>query len=157
MLYDFSHCYHIIMDISIYSKCVCVCLSVFICVCVCVWGVQLQQGVSGFSCPGSVQRDFWSPDLSPVSRRNTAAGGGGGGAGGGGARSLPLAEEGGAAWVGNRAALRKTVSVDDRLLQPAGGEQPHLRLLSRLERGRKKLRNIHVSVFYILTSGCFSF
>ncbi|XP_029312642.1 uncharacterized protein DDB_G0271670-like [Cottoperca gobio] len=73
---------------------------------------------------GSVQRDFWSPDLSPV---NTTAGGG--------ARSLPLAEGGGAAWAGDRAALRKAVSVDDRLLQP------HLRLLSRLERGRKKLRN----------------
>ncbi|XP_037610455.1 ankyrin repeat and fibronectin type-III domain-containing protein 1 isoform X2 [Sebastes umbrosus] len=86
---------------------------------------------------GSVQRDFWSPDLSPVSGGRTTAGGVGG------ARSLPLAEGGGAAWASDRAALRKTVSVDDRLLQPAGGEQPHLRLLSRLERGRKKLRNIH--------------
>ncbi|XP_053274081.1 uncharacterized protein LOC128436314, partial [Pleuronectes platessa] len=42
-----------------------------------------------------------------------------------------------------RAALRKTVSVDDRLLQPAVGEQRRVRLLSRLERGRKKLRNVH--------------
>lgn len=64
-----------------------------------------------------------------------------------GARSLPLAEGGGAVWASERAALRKTVSVDDRMLQPAGGEQPHLRLLSRLERGRKKLHNIHVSLF----------
>ncbi|KAM3592441.1 uncharacterized protein V6R79_018908 [Siganus canaliculatus] len=79
---------------------------------------------------GSVQRDFWSPDLSPGSA--TAAGGG---RRGGGARSLLLAE-GGGAWAGERAALRKTVSADERLLQP------HLRLLSRLERGRKKLRSI---------------
>ncbi|XP_030256820.1 ankyrin repeat and fibronectin type-III domain-containing protein 1 isoform X2 [Sparus aurata] len=93
---------------------------------------------------GSVQRDFWSPDLSPVSGGSTAAAGGAGGGGGGvGARSLPLAEGGGAVWASERAALRKTVSVDDRMLQPAGGEQPHLRLLSRLERGRKKLHNIH--------------
>ncbi|KAM6964555.1 ankyrin repeat and fibronectin type-III domain-containing protein 1 isoform 1-T1 [Tautogolabrus adspersus] len=74
---------------------------------------------------GSVQRDFFSPDPSQV-----------------GARSLPLNDGGGAAWSSERAALRKTVSIDDRLLQPTGGEQPHLRLLSRLERGRKKLRNI---------------
>ncbi|XP_023274602.1 uncharacterized protein LOC111664305 [Seriola lalandi dorsalis] len=87
---------------------------------------------------GSVQREFWSPDLSPVSGGNSAAGGGG-------ARSLPLVKVGGASPVCNsdRMALRKTVSVDDRLLQPAGGEQQHLRLLSRLERGKKKLRNIH--------------
>ncbi|XP_041818616.1 uncharacterized protein ankfn1 isoform X2 [Chelmon rostratus] len=83
---------------------------------------------------GLVLRDFWSPDLSPVSVGNTT--------GGGGARSLPLADGGRAAWTSDRAALRKTVSVDDRLLQPSDGEQPHLRLLSRLERGRKKLRNI---------------
>lgn len=95
-----------------------------------------------------MQRDFWSPDLSPVSGGSTAAAGGAGGGGGGvGARSLPLAEGGGAVWASDRAALRKTVSVDDRMLQPAGGEQPHLRLLSRLERGRKKLHNIHVSLF----------
>ncbi|XP_030611194.1 ankyrin repeat and fibronectin type-III domain-containing protein 1 [Archocentrus centrarchus] len=89
---------------------------------------------------GNVQRDFWSPDLSPGSRRS--AGGGGSGAG---ARSLPLAEVGGVSppWARDRAVLRKTISVDDRLLQPVGGEQRHLRLLSRLERGRKKLRNIH--------------
>ncbi|XP_068585279.1 ankyrin repeat and fibronectin type-III domain-containing protein 1-like [Cebidichthys violaceus] len=84
---------------------------------------------------GSVQRDFWSPDLSPVSGGNPTAGGG---------RSLPLAEGGGAAWAGDRGGvLRETVSVDDRLLQPAGREQPHLRLLSRLERGRKKIHNLH--------------
>ncbi|CAJ1081394.1 uncharacterized protein ankfn1 isoform X2 [Xyrichtys novacula] len=85
---------------------------------------------------GSVQRDFWSPDSSQVSARTA------GGGQGGGAKSLPLTDGGGAAWGSERAVLRKTVSVDDRLLQPAGREQPHLRLLSRLERGRKKLRNI---------------
>lgn len=71
-------------------------------------------------------------------------------AGGEGAAGLLLLPEGGgasAAWTGDRAALRKTVSVDDRLLQPASGEHRHLRLLSRLERGRKKLRNIHVSLY----------
>ncbi|XP_057214053.1 ankyrin repeat and fibronectin type-III domain-containing protein 1 isoform X2 [Triplophysa rosa] len=41
----------------------------------------------------------------------------------------------------DRAALRKTISVDDRLLQQTPRE--HHRLLSRLERGKKKLRNIH--------------
>ncbi|KAF0025950.1 hypothetical protein F2P81_022831 [Scophthalmus maximus] len=86
---------------------------------------------------GSVQREFWSPDLSPGSEVSVAAGAG--------KRSLPVVEVGGAspACVGDRAALRKTVSVDDRLLQPAGGEPRRVRLLSRLERGRKKLRNAH--------------
>ncbi|KAK9530926.1 hypothetical protein VZT92_012399 [Zoarces viviparus] len=84
---------------------------------------------------GLVQRGFWSPDPSPVSGGSPTAGGG---------RSLPLAEGGGAAWAGDRGGvLRKTVSVDDRLLQPAGREQPHLRLLSRLERGRKKIHSLH--------------
>nr|XP_055031561.1 ankyrin repeat and fibronectin type-III domain-containing protein 1 isoform X1 [Misgurnus anguillicaudatus] len=41
----------------------------------------------------------------------------------------------------DRAALRKTISVDDRFLQQTPRE--HHRLLSRLERGKKKLRNIH--------------
>ncbi|XP_075891194.1 ankyrin repeat and fibronectin type-III domain-containing protein 1 isoform X2 [Nelusetta ayraudi] len=72
---------------------------------------------------GSLQRDFWSPDPSPVSRRTGAEGGGGAG-------------------TGERATLRKTVSVDDRLLQPESEERPHLRLLSRLKKGRKKLHNI---------------
>ncbi|XP_029933769.1 ankyrin repeat and fibronectin type-III domain-containing protein 1 isoform X4 [Myripristis murdjan] len=95
-----------------------------------------------WNAAGSVQRDFWTSDLSPVS---------GGGGGGGGMKGLPLplpvplADGGGAAaWAGGeRAALRKTVSVDERLLQPAGGEPRHTRLLSRLERGRKKLRSLH--------------
>ncbi|XP_041671080.1 ankyrin repeat and fibronectin type-III domain-containing protein 1 [Cheilinus undulatus] len=87
---------------------------------------------------GSVQRDFCSPELSRLSPRTA----GGGGGGGGGVRSPSLSDGGVAARGSERAALRKTVSVDDRLLQPTGGELPHLRLLSRLERGRKKLRNI---------------
>ncbi|TNN03414.1 hypothetical protein fugu_000443 [Takifugu bimaculatus] len=40
--------------------------------------------------------------------------------------------------AGERVMLRKTVSVDEQLLQVGGGEQPHLRLLRRLERGHKK-------------------
>ncbi|XP_076743922.1 ankyrin repeat and fibronectin type-III domain-containing protein 1 isoform X1 [Maylandia zebra] len=86
---------------------------------------------------GSVQRDLWSPDPSPGSRRS--------GGGGAGARSLPLGEAARVSlpWATDRALLRKTISVDDRLLQPVGGEQRHLRLLNRLERGRKKLRSIH--------------
>lgn len=109
-----------------------------------VW-CSVTAGVSGFSRPGSVQRDFWSPDPPPGSGAAAR------GRGGWGARSHPVSEEGGAspAWASDRADLRKTVSVDDRLLQSAGGEQRHLRLLSRLERGRKKLRNIHVSLFYV--------
>uniref|UniRef100_A0A8C2AHM4 Ankyrin repeat and fibronectin type III domain containing 1 n=1 Tax=Cyprinus carpio TaxID=7962 RepID=A0A8C2AHM4_CYPCA len=39
-----------------------------------------------------------------------------------------------------RVPLRKTISVDDRLLQQTPRE--HHRLLSRIERGKKKLRNI---------------
>ncbi|XP_054860667.1 uncharacterized protein ankfn1 isoform X1 [Amphiprion ocellaris] len=86
---------------------------------------------------GSVQREFWSPDPPPGTSPSVAAGGGG--------RSLPLTAVGGAcpAWSNDRASLRKTVSVDDRLLQPAASEQRHLKLLSRLDRGRRKLRNIH--------------
>ncbi|KTG02040.1 hypothetical protein cypCar_00017411 [Cyprinus carpio] len=42
-----------------------------------------------------------------------------------------------------RVPLRKTISVDDRLLQQTPRE--HHRLLSRIERGKKKLRNIDVS------------
>ncbi|XP_069374158.1 ankyrin repeat and fibronectin type-III domain-containing protein 1 isoform X2 [Paralichthys olivaceus] len=88
---------------------------------------------------GSLQREFWSPDPSPGSGGCASA------AGGEGARTLPLVEVGRAstACSSERAALRKTVSVDDRLLQPAVGEQRRVRLLSRLERGRKKLRNVH--------------
>lgn len=102
-----------------------------------------QQG-SGFSA-GSVQRDLWSPDPSPGSRRS--------GGGGAGARSLPLGEAARVSlpWATDRVLLRKTISVDDRLLQPVGGEQRHLRLLSRLERGRKKLRSIHVSLDFLLS------
>ncbi|XP_016427674.1 ankyrin repeat and fibronectin type-III domain-containing protein 1 [Sinocyclocheilus rhinocerous] len=40
-----------------------------------------------------------------------------------------------------RVPLRKTISVDDRLLQQTPRE--HHRLLSRIERGKKKLRNIN--------------
>lgn len=76
-----------------------------------------------FLTPGSLQRDFWPPDPSPVSRRTVAAGGAG---------------------TADRATLRKTVSVDDRLLQPESDGRPHLRLLSRLKKGRKKLHNIQV-------------
>ncbi|XP_054455132.1 uncharacterized protein DDB_G0271670-like [Anoplopoma fimbria] len=45
---------------------------------------------------GFLQRDFWSPDRSPVSGGNTTAGGGG-------ARSLPLAEGGGRRGPANEA------------------------------------------------------
>ncbi|KAI5623376.1 ankyrin repeat and fibronectin type-III domain-containing protein 1 isoform X2, partial [Silurus asotus] len=47
----------------------------------------------------------------------------------------------GAELWGDRAALRKCVSVDDSLLQQTPTEPGTL--LSRLERGKKKLRNIH--------------
>ncbi|XP_014854090.1 PREDICTED: ankyrin repeat and fibronectin type-III domain-containing protein 1 isoform X1 [Poecilia mexicana] len=86
---------------------------------------------------GSVQRDFWSPD--PPSG---SAAGGARGAGPSG-RSLLLGQTDRVTpvWTaGERVALRKTFSADDQLLRPAGGE---LKLLNRLERGRKKLRSIH--------------
>ncbi|XP_029707285.1 ankyrin repeat and fibronectin type-III domain-containing protein 1 isoform X2 [Takifugu rubripes] len=76
---------------------------------------------------GLVQRDLWSPERSPVSGRI-----------GGGAGNLPPPEGGALMCAGERVMLRKTVSVDEQLLQVGGGEQPHLRLLRRLERGHKK-------------------
>ncbi|MEQ2258087.1 hypothetical protein XENORESO_005383 [Xenotaenia resolanae] len=86
---------------------------------------------------GSVQRDFWSPDppsgLAAGGARGTGLSG----------RRLPLGQTDRVTpvWTaGERAALRKTLSADDQLLRPAGGE---VKLLNRLERGRKKLRNIH--------------
>lgn len=57
-------------------------------------------------------------------------------------KPLESAKPGTELW-GDRAALRKCVSVDDRLLQQTPTEPGTL--LSRLERGKKKLRNIHVS------------
>ncbi|XP_029978047.1 ankyrin repeat and fibronectin type-III domain-containing protein 1 [Sphaeramia orbicularis] len=79
---------------------------------------------------GSVQRDFfWSPDPSPGSRGSACGVGG---------RSLPLRGAGvSESWTraSERAVLRKTVSVDDDLLQPTNGR---FRL-----RGKKKIRNVH--------------
>lgn len=57
-------------------------------------------------------------------------------------KHLESAKLGAELW-GDRAALRKCVSVDDRLLQQTLTEPDTL--LSRLERGKKKLRNVHVS------------
>ncbi|XP_061563987.1 ankyrin repeat and fibronectin type-III domain-containing protein 1 isoform X2 [Cololabis saira] len=81
---------------------------------------------------GKLQRDFYSPYPSPSLRASAA--------GGGGARRD---EVGGAspAWAGGRPPLRKTVSADGELLC-SGGEQRHLKLLSRLERGRRKLHSL---------------
>uniref|UniRef100_A0A674F6U8 Ankyrin repeat and fibronectin type III domain containing 1 n=1 Tax=Salmo trutta TaxID=8032 RepID=A0A674F6U8_SALTR len=91
---------------------------------------------------GSVQRDFDRTEPSPISSAQAPTP-----APAPGVRSLPLGETATAAGegetAGERAALRKTVSVDDRLMQSAPREQQHHRLLSRLERGKKKLRNIH--------------
>ncbi|XP_066561812.1 ankyrin repeat and fibronectin type-III domain-containing protein 1-like [Amia ocellicauda] len=43
--------------------------------------------------------------------------------------------------ISHKPALRKSISVDEHLFQPPHKEQH--KLLSRLERGRNKLRNIH--------------
>lgn len=109
-------------------------------VCVCVWvrRVYCDKGVSGFSHPGLVQRDLWSPERSPVS--GGAAQGGGGGVG-----NLPPTEGGVLMCAGERAMLRKTVSIDEQLLQVGGREQPHLSLWRRLERGHTKACSIQVS------------
>ncbi|XP_077594883.1 ankyrin repeat and fibronectin type-III domain-containing protein 1 isoform X1 [Stigmatopora nigra] len=85
---------------------------------------------------GSLHQHFWSPDPDeeqedgPVGQLT---------------RSQHLTKGSGSSrsWTGERATLRKTLSVDDRLLQQSSAEQRHLKLLTRLERGRKKLRNIH--------------
>ncbi|KAM6951547.1 ankyrin repeat and fibronectin type-III domain-containing protein 1-like [Aplochiton taeniatus] len=93
---------------------------------------------------GAVQRDFTvTPDPSPVSSPGPG--------GSAGVRSLPTGGEAvgespeDGSVRGDRQALRKTISVDDRWLQPSGRELQS-RLLGRLERGKKKLRNLHVSV-----------
>lgn len=114
---------------------VCVC----VCACVRVRGVYIDKDVSGFSHPGLVQRDLWSPDRSPVSGR-TAGGGGGGGAG-----NLPPSKGGVLMCAGERVILRKTVSIDEQLLQVGGREQPHLRLWRRWDRGYKKACSVQVS------------
>lgn len=77
-------------------------------------------------------------------------------------KPLEPAKAGAALW-GDRAALRKCVSVDDSLLQQTPTEPGTL--LSCLERGKKKVRNIHVSwsdlsqvclcVFYSKRLKCF--
>ncbi|KAM9837754.1 ankyrin repeat and fibronectin type-III domain-containing protein 1 [Aulostomus maculatus] len=102
-------------------------------------GVSVRKRRRIAASPGGLH---WN---SAASGERIPAAAGGKRAGGEGARSVLLSEGGGAsaAWSGDRAVLRKTASVDERLLQPVGGEQRQLRLLSRLERGRKKLRNIH--------------
>lgn len=115
----------------------CLCKCVCFCVCVCCDGLLTWCPVTSehlwFLTPGSLQRDFWSPEPSPVSRGTVAAG---------------VSASG----TAERPTLRKTVSVDDRLLQPDSDEGPHLRLLSRLKRGRKKLHNIQVGFYILLTS-----
>ncbi|XP_028989721.1 uncharacterized protein ankfn1 isoform X2 [Betta splendens] len=84
---------------------------------------------------GSVQRDFWSSDPSSGPGGSAAAARCDGG--GGGARSVPVAE-GGGALAGDRTALRKTVSSDEQ----QEGERLHLALLSRVDRSRRKLRGV---------------
>lgn len=46
--------------------------------------------------------------------------------------------------AGERVMLRKTVSIDEQLLQVGGGGQPYLRLWRRLERGHKKACSVQV-------------
>ncbi|XP_019899593.2 ankyrin repeat and fibronectin type-III domain-containing protein 1 isoform X2 [Esox lucius] len=87
---------------------------------------------------GSVQRDFDRKESSPISSA--------GGPTPAGVRSLSLGNTAPVGEVGGgwreREALRKMVSVDDRLMQPSSREQ-HIRVVSRLERSKNKLRNIH--------------
>ncbi|KAK5850393.1 hypothetical protein PBY51_001277 [Eleginops maclovinus] len=79
--------------------------------------IAASPGGLHWTSAGSVQRDFWSPDPSH----------------GRGARSAPPSSS--SLWGGPQ---RKTVCEDERL-------QPHLRLLTHLERGRK-LRGIQSPV-----------
>ncbi|XP_067101034.1 ankyrin repeat and fibronectin type-III domain-containing protein 1 isoform X3 [Osmerus mordax] len=85
-----------------------------------------------WNAAGSVRRDFERSNSSSKRTPSPASNHGVGGS------SPPLRETAGAGgeWC---ASLRKTVSVDDRLLQPVVRDQRH----SRLDRGKKKLRNIH--------------
>ncbi|XP_075996231.1 ankyrin repeat and fibronectin type-III domain-containing protein 1-like isoform X2 [Genypterus blacodes] len=88
--------------------------------------VAASPGGLHWNSAGSLHRDFWSPDPSPEYGRNSAGEGAG-------QRRLRVSDGGGASgseW----AALRKTISVDDRLLQPAAAEKRDLRL---------KIRNVH--------------
>ncbi|KAK6301487.1 hypothetical protein J4Q44_G00275400 [Coregonus suidteri] len=102
---------------------------------------------------GSVQQDFDRTEPSPISSAQAPTPAPAAGVGVG-VRSLPPGETATAACEtetageagGVRAALRETMSVDDRLMRPATTEQQQHRLLSRLERGKKKLRNIHIGL-----------
>ncbi|XP_056152661.1 ankyrin repeat and fibronectin type-III domain-containing protein 1-like [Lampris incognitus] len=118
--------------------------------------IAASPGGLHWNAAGSVQRDFGAGEPSPVSGGSKGAAGGvrgGRGVTEREARSFPNTNgEGTAAagttsgvrvWASDHAALRKTVSIDDRWLQPTSGEQRQPRLLSRLERGKKKLRIIH--------------
>ncbi|CAL8261972.1 unnamed protein product [Arctogadus glacialis] len=126
---------------------------------------MITASVSGFSS-GSVLRDFGALELSPVSGPGAnggtgrpvaaAARGGGGGSrnrvasGGGGAASTTSSstvepvEPAVPARSEDHVALRKAVSVDDRLLRPPGWELQQAGLLGHLEKGRKKLRGIQM-------------
>lgn len=95
-----------------------------------------DTGISGFSRPGSVQRDLWSAERSPVSGQTAR---------GGGAGNLPPTEGGVLMCAVERMMLRKTVSIDEQLLQVGGREQPHLSLWRRLDRGHKKACSVQVS------------
>lgn len=99
-----------------------------------------DKGVSGFSRPGLVQRDLRSPERSPV---------GGGGRPG----NLPPPEGGVLMRTGERVMLRKTVSIDEQLLQVGGREQPHLRLWRRWDRGHKKACSVQVSAGLLEVAG----
>ncbi len=94
-----------------------------------LWVSVITRGVC-FSLSGSVLRDHDRGETSPLSEVKRFP------------RSVDSESRVPEPWR-DRVSLRKTISVDDRLLQQTPRE--HHRLLSRIERGKKKLRNINVS------------
>ncbi|XP_048871521.1 ankyrin repeat and fibronectin type-III domain-containing protein 1 isoform X2 [Brienomyrus brachyistius] len=90
--------------------------------------VAASPGGLHWNSSGSLQRDYDTAETLPVpgpkrsSKSNT------------GHRAVPLGES-------QKAALKKSISVDDRLLQQQERERHNL--LTRLERGKIKLRNLH--------------
>ncbi|KAG7491711.1 hypothetical protein MATL_G00007390 [Megalops atlanticus] len=90
--------------------------------------IQSSSTNNNQSMHGALQREYDRAELSPVSEAKRS--------------SSSDTSNHASIWADQcKLALRKSVSVDDRLFQQPHKEQH--RLLSRLERGKNKLRNIH--------------
>ncbi|XP_023678415.2 ankyrin repeat and fibronectin type-III domain-containing protein 1 isoform X1 [Paramormyrops kingsleyae] len=90
--------------------------------------VAASPGGLHWNSSGSLQRDYDTAETLPVPGPKRSPNSDTGN------RTIPLGES-------QKAALKKSISVDDRLLQQQQRERHNL--LTRLERGKIKLRNLH--------------